>query len=481
MKKMHIGLLLSLGVLLASCGSSSTPNLQTPQLPKLIQLEGGRAVAGELVVKYRSGTSRALGLRTLEQQTVAGGRLELVQVAAGQEAATLARLRAQANVEYAEPNYWLSTIHHDMVQDRALSQSRISPRSSVPIDPLPYSATVTDPAFTTLAAAFDTNGIDGAPITGSTMLWGLQHMNVAPVWDQGYRGQNVLVAVIDEGTDLDHPDLSANIWTNPNPSNPNCLGEHGFDFIDNDTNPADSGGHGTHVSGTIAAVANGIGLVGAAPEAKILAIRGLGYQGGSVYNLSQALRYAADCGAKVVNNSWGGGGNTAAFRDAISYGVSKGTSYVFSAGNGFGDGNFPSDPAQNAASLPGLIGVGAVGPNNQRMFFSTSGKGVTVVAPGGSIYSTVPVAQSPNDPYAYLQGTSMAAPNVTGVVALLYSANPALTPDQIKEILENTANATVTAQKAQPDYNFGSEYGYGLVDAKAALDYLLKKYPAQSQ
>lgn len=98
---------------------------------------------------------------------------------------------------------------------------------------------------------------------------------------------------------------------------------------------------------------------------------------------------------------------------------------------------------------------------------------MTVVAPGAAILSTVPVDQNPSDPYAYLQGTSMAAPHVTGVVALLLSAKPGATVQEIRLALEQGANARLTGQAAKLDYAAGGQYGYGLLDAKASLDYLL--------
>ncbi len=96
------------------------------------------------------------------------------------------------------------------------------------------------------------------------------------------------MAVVDEGIDLSHPDLQANLWTNPNPNSATCSGLHGYDFVDDDPDPSDSGGHGTHVAGTIAAAANGQGVVGVAPEARIMALRALGYFGGTNYMLVRA-------------------------------------------------------------------------------------------------------------------------------------------------------------------------------------------------
>jgi len=349
------------------------------------------------------------------------------------------------------------------------------PRVGASLKPQGYAAGVTDPYFTQVPPGdpFRATAPDGTVYQNVPYLWGIHRVRAPEVWDQGYRGQGVVVAVVDEGVDLNHPDLQANLWTNPSPNSATCPGLHGYDFVDDDADPSDSGGHGTHVAGTIAAAANGQGVVGVAPEAKIMVLRGLGYFGGTNYMLVRALKYAADCGAKVVNNSWGSGGKSKAYEDVLRYGTGKGVVYVFSAGNSYRTGNRPSWPVGYSTLLPGVIGVGATSNDNRRAGFSNAGPYVTVGAPGAAILSTVPVAQNPADPYAYLQGTSMAAPHVTGVVALLLSAKPNATPEEVRRALEQGANAKATGQPAKPDYAAGGQYGYGLVDAKASLDFLL--------
>jgi hypothetical protein len=310
-------------------------------------------------------------------------------------------------------------------------------------------------------------------------LWGIHRIGAPEVWASGVTGQGVLVGVIDEGADLTHPDLAPNLWRNPNPSSRVCPGLHGYDFANEDADPTDTGGHGTHVAGTIAAAANTIGVVGVAPQARLLIVKGLTYFGGTTYMLTRALKYVADCGARVSNNSWGGSQKSKAFEDVLRYGTARGHVYVFAAGNSFDLGNPPSDPVQNSISNPGVIGVGAMSANNLRTAFSSTGRYVTVIAPGNAILSTIPQEQgNPGDPYGFLQGTSMAAPHVAGVVALMFSAQPSLTPLQVRVALEQTANATLTAQLAKPDYQAAipGQFGYGLVDAKAAVDYVKANY-----
>ncbi|MDX2005722.1 MAG: S8 family serine peptidase [Meiothermus sp.] len=305
-------------------------------------------------------------------------------------------------------------------------------------------------------------------------LWGIHRIDAPSAWADGYTGQGVVVAIVDEGADLRHPDLAPNLWVNPNPSNPLCPGVNGYNFADENGDPTDTGGHGTHTAGTVAGAANNQGVVGVAPRAKLMIVRGLSYFGGSTYMLVRSLKYVADCGAKVSNNSWGGTQRSRAFEDVLRYGTAKGHVYVFSAGNGFDSSNAVSDPVGNSVRIAGVIGVGATSANNLRTAFSNTGRYVTVAAPGNAVLSTIPQEQNPADPYGFLQGTSMAAPHVTGVVALMFSAKPDLTPLQVRVALEQTANSVLTGQLARPDYQSAQpgQFGYGLVDAKAAVDYV---------
>lgn len=457
--------------LLTACQQSAPSNAGSQ--PTLTQIGGEVAVAGEILVKFKPGSQ---GLRTLGTTTALDslgdstfGTLARIQVPKGQEESYILSYQALPEVEYAEPNYWVPNPGRETVA--ALAE----PRVGASLKPQGYAAGVTDPYFTQVPPGdpFRATAPDGTVYQNVPYLWGIHRVRAPEVWDQGYRGQGVVVAVVDEGVDLNHPDLQANLWTNPSPNSATCPGLHGYDFVDDDADPSDSGGHGTHVAGTIAAAANGQGVVGVAPEAKIMALRALGYFGGTNYMLVRALKYAADCGAKVVNNSWGSGGKSKAYEDVLRYGTGKGVVYVFSAGNSYRTGNRPSWPVGYSTLIPGVIGVGATSNDNRRAGFSNAGPYVTVGAPGAAILSTVPVAQNPADPYAYLAGTSMAAPHVTGVVALLFSAKPNATPEEVRRALEQGANAKATGQPAKPDYAAGSQYGYGLVDAKASLDFLL--------
>jgi subtilisin family serine protease len=465
-----------LAALLVACNSLNQASSD------LVNLGGNPAVAGQVLVKYGNRVSLAslqpLGksklLSSLSDSSF--GTLALVAVPRGQEMAFVQNYSRQAGVEYAEPNYWISRERSQLqlnlaggVRGQALS-GQVTDQYFVEVPP-------TDP-FKFDGCLGLTNPQPGAncfQYQNVPYLWGLFRIKAPEVWSSGITGKDVVVAVIDEGADLTHPDLKDNLWTNPNPSNPSCPGLHGYDFIDQDADPSDTGGHGTHTAGTVAAAANGTGVVGVAPEAKLLIVRALGYQGGSTYALTQALKYVADCGAKVSNNSWGGGSKSKAFEDALGYGIAKGHTYVFSAGNSHREGSPRSDPVGNATTLKGVIGVGAISPNNIRTGFSNIGDYVTVGAPGQAIMSTIPQEQGG---YAFLQGTSMAGPHVAGVVALMLQAKPGLKPEQIREALEQSANPTLTGQISKPDYADPNPgwYGFGMVDAKGAVEYVKGKF-----
>jgi Subtilase family/RTX calcium-binding nonapeptide repeat (4 copies) len=282
--------------------------------------------------------------------------------------------------------------------------------------------------------------------------WGIDRVKAPEVWAQGYTGQGVVVAVIDSGVNYNHPDLAGNIWNNPGEIANNGIDDdgngytddvRGWDFIWNDNDPMDFNGHGTHVAGTIAAANNGTGVTGVAPNATIMPIRVLDSEGvASTFNVPDGIRYAADNGADIINLSLGSGYYSADEDAAIQYAINKGVVVVMSSGNDYL--STPGYPAQFAAD--GGIAVGAVNPFNQMSGYCSSiqrwlGSNRAgnlmdyVVAPGFEVNST-----NQFNGYELKCGTSMAAPHVAGVAALMLSANPALTPAQVEEIIVQTAN-----------------------------------------
>jgi subtilisin len=279
--------------------------------------------------------------------------------------------------------------------------------------------------------------------------WGADLVKAPEVWAQGYTGKGVVVAVIDTGVDYNHEDLKNNIWTNSKEIVGNGIDDdgngyiddnYGWNFSDKNNNTLDNNGHGTHVSGTIAGENNNYGVTGIAYDAKIMPVKVLNESGsGSYSSISKGIRYAVDNGANVINLSLGGGSSNRTLESAIDYASSKGVIVVMAAGN---DGDSSPDYPARYAYKSG-IAVGAVDRNNNMPDFSNrSGTDEIsyVTAPGVKVYSSVP-----NNQYATYSGTSMAAPHVAGVVALMLSANPNLTDAQVRQIVTETAgNSTQT-------------------------------------
>ncbi|MEP6496876.1 S8 family serine peptidase [Microcoleus vaginatus] len=285
--------------------------------------------------------------------------------------------------------------------------------------------------------------------------WALDVINAPEVWNQNITGNGIVVAVVDTGVDYTHPDLDGNIWQNTDEIAGNGIDDdrngfiddiRGWDFVSSDNDPRDQidnnpigknfYGHGTHIAGSIAAKQNNFGITGVAPNAKIMPVRVLpAFGGGSGNNIAAGIRYAADNGANVINLSLGSDFSPSTqVNNAIEYANNKGSVVVMSAGN-LGVSQ-PGYPARNAERLG--IAVGSIDVNG-RMADTSNRSGFTpldyLVAPGVDISSTIP-----NDDYKVESGTSMAAPQVAGVAALVLNANPTLTPAQVEQILTTTAN-----------------------------------------
>ena len=333
------------------------------------------------------GASRSVG-------RIAGGTVGIFRVANSSAKATMNTLRQQPGVRYVEPDY--------------------------PIKPF--------------SAPNDTLWGD---------LWGMSNIGLPDAWTMstGADGTGITVAVTDSGIQLDHPDLVNQLWTNPGETADNSADDdgngladdmHGADYCMLDGEPNDAGGHGTHVSGTIAAEKNNNeGVAGVAPGAKIMALRFIG-NGGSLYcnNTSgaiYALEYAIAKGAKVINASWGGPTNSKALSDELTKVKNAGILFVAAAGNDGKDiDKSPTYPA--SYTQDNIITVDALDSSNAMASFSNWGaKATDIGAPGVSITSTW------NDgSYNTIQGTSMATPHVAGAAAALWSKEPTATYAQIK-------------------------------------------------
>lgn len=269
-------------------------------------------------------------------------------------------------------------------------------------------------------------------------------INAPQAWDTFTGDANFVIADIDTGMNYNHPDLSANAWTNPGEIPSNGIDDdgngfiddiRGWDFVNNDNNPIDDNGHGTHTAGTIGARGNnGVGVTGVNWQCKLMALKFLGANGsGSTSGALSSLQYAVAKGVKVSNNSWGGGGSSQSMLNAINASQSIGHLFVAAAGNASNNNDAnPSYPASYTS--PNLIAVAATNNNDGMASFSNYGAtSVDIGAPGVTVYSTY------GSSYAYLDGTSMACPHVAGCAALIYGYNPGWTWTQVKNSLMTTA------------------------------------------
>ncbi|MCV6637163.1 S8 family peptidase [Candidatus Albibeggiatoa sp. nov. NOAA] len=258
---------------------------------------------------------------------------------------------------------------------------------------------------------------------------------------------DVIVAVIDTGVAYSHPDLAPNMWVNKGEIPDNGVDDdqngyiddvYGYDFVNDDGDPDDDHYHGTHVAGTVAAVGNnGTGVVGVSWTAKIMALKFLNKNGsGSTSDAIKAVQYATSMGAKLTNNSWGGGGYSQALYDAIEEAQEKDVLFIAAAGNARNDNDgSPTYPA--SYDLDNIITVAATDHNDNLAAFSNYGHtSVDLGAPGVNIYSTIP-----GDSYKSLNGTSMATPQVAGAITLLWSQCSTLTSSDIKDTILKTLDS----------------------------------------
>ncbi|MGZ5565463.1 MAG: S8 family serine peptidase, partial [Limisphaerales bacterium] len=293
------------------------------------------------------------------------------------------------------------------------------------------------------------------PSYGDGSLWNLAKIAAPEAWDIRTSASSIIVADIDTGICYTHPDLAANLWVNPSvgsPVNgtiyPNDL--HGINAITGTGDPADDNFHGTHTAGTIGAAGNNAtGVTGIAWNVQIMACKFLDANGyGSTSDAIECINYAVSKGAKVLNNSWGGGGYSQALYDAISAAGAAGVIFVAAAGNS-GANNETSlfYPADYSADLDNVVAVAATYYDDRLAYFSNYGQSLVALgAPGLDIFSTLPTTQTDamqayglSTNYGNLSGTSMAAPHVTGAVALTWAQYPS---ESYSQIIQRVLNAT---------------------------------------
>ena len=373
-----------------------------------------REIPGELIVVYkqpvglkqRATVMAQAHVRSLRHFGIING--DHVRVESGTTADAMDRLRRDPNVAYVEPNY---EIHADVVPN--------------------------DPRFPELY------GMRNTGQTGGTAGADIKATNA---WDVFTGDPNLKIGIIDTGIDYNHPDLAANVWTNPGEIPGNNLDDdgngyvddvHGYDFANNDGDPFDDNGHGSHCAGTIAGAGNNnVGVTGVNWQLKIVAIKFLNSAGsGSTAGAISGIQYAITVGVKLTSNSWGGGGFSQALLDAINAAGAANQLFVAAAGNSSQNTDVtPSYPA--SYDSPYIISVAATDHNDNLASFSNFGATtVDIAAPGVNILSC-----QPGGNYQLLSGTSMATPHVAGVAALAMGRFPSATNLFIKQLILSHAD-----------------------------------------
>jgi subtilisin len=281
-----------------------------------------------------------------------------------------------------------------------------------------------------------------------TLPWGVDHIDADLAWATA-RGGGVKLAILDTGGDYDHPDLHY-------AGGVNYYGSR----KDGSTAPGDwndGNGHGTWTSGIAAALDNGIGVVGVAPDVSLYAVKVLSNSGmGWDSDIAQGIDWAIGHGINVISMSLGGSGYSAGFADACQRAWDAGIVLVAAAGNE-GDGNPATEEISYPAAFPSVIAVGATTQADDLASFSNTGSYLELTAPGVSIYSTYK-----GGGYATYSGTSASCPHVAGVAALVLSTSPGASNAQVRTLLEGTARDLGPA-------GWDPGFGYGLVDAYAAV------------
>lgn len=400
-------------------------------LPYLLVFASTSAFSAEYIVKLKSGAS----LKSLKNSsqiqrefTVPQGQFAVIE-ASENEAAFL--LNAHSEIEYIEPNYTYHAFDADYDKQWGLSNTGKN--------------------------------------SGSWLFPGKKGMdiNAEKAWGVTKGDRKIKIAVIDTGVDYNHEDLKENIMINEaelngvagvdDDGNGYVDDVYGMDFANNDSDPMDGHGHGTHCAGVIGASHNSIGVRGVMANVEILPIQFLAANGsGSLEGAVKAINYAVSRGVNIMSNSWGGGGESQALEEAIKLAEDAGILFVAAAGNSNANNDVkPSVPATIA--LDNILSVGAMDGKGKKAKFSNYGaKSVHVFAPGVDIYSTVQ-----GNKYKKMSGTSMACPFVSGVAGLIWANEPSLSVHDLKKKIMST---TRDEAKELTKYSVA-----GLVDAFAAL------------
>lgn len=441
-KKISCCLLIALFLLLASVAFAKEPK-QTLTRPVDGPME---FKAGQIIVKFKGGISqsRMQSLLRAEDVSILDERddfgLMLLSVPEGQELEKAEELRRSPLVEYAEPNYIVKAA------------------SSVEVD------------FLYSLHALDVEP-DDPYYPGQ---WNLHKIEAPAGWDITTGNNRVVIAVLSTGVDPDHEELKDKIWTNLDEEPDNGIDDdqngyiddvHGWDFVlENwDNEPWDDRGNGTFDATVAAAEANnGVGLAGVSWGAKIMPIKVLDYNGGGdIYEITPAIQYAADNGARVLLLNFIVFGYSHTLEAFIDDAYQKGALVVAPMGDCAKGGSYCrelTNPVLYPAAFPHVLAVAATDQDDEHYFFSGHKSYTDVAAPGTDIVGGYHLTPG----YGRMSSTHAASPHVAGLAALVWSVNPTLTPDEVESIIEATA-----VDLGEPGWD--ENFGHGRIDASAAV------------
>lgn len=273
----------------------------------------------------------------------------------------------------------------------------------------------------------------------------LQITHAIEGWDYARGSTAVIIAVLDSGITATHPEFRSRILP-------------GYDVVNDDNDPADDHGHGTHTAGIIAAgIDNSVGMVGICPGCSILPVKVLNENNAGTWSgVAEGILYAVDHGAQVINLSLGASVSSKTLEDAVNYANAQGVLVVAAAGNMGVDRKF------YPAALDGVMAVSATDANDQRWALSNMGDYIDVAAPGHAVYSTYHDLVNYYGGYNYMSGTSMAAPHVAGLAGLLLSQKPERSAEELSHIITSTADKVTNV-------NYDPTVGYGRINIARAL------------